>query len=112
MGFYVPSKNLGYASRIPPNPLIQNIFFYEMLTVASAVGWAAECPKVPRRLLLYTDSMNTVEMFYSMRAGEGYNGLLLFVVELLISKHISLRVCHMSGINNPVADTISRVFSM
>ncbi|KIJ43077.1 hypothetical protein M422DRAFT_170302 [Sphaerobolus stellatus SS14] len=108
IGFYVPSKVLGFASNIPPNPLVTNILFYEMLAVASAVAWAAELPKPPRHLFVYTDSLDTVEMFHSLRAGEGYNELLLFIVELLLTKRISLRVCHVAGINNPLADAISR----
>ncbi|KIJ34019.1 hypothetical protein M422DRAFT_182672 [Sphaerobolus stellatus SS14] len=108
MGFYVPSKVLGFASNIPLNPLVANILFYEMLAVTSAVAWAAECPKPPHHLLVYTDSLDTVEMFHSLRAGEGYNELLLFIVELLLTKRISLRVCHVAGINDPVADAISR----
>ncbi|KIJ36428.1 hypothetical protein M422DRAFT_179448, partial [Sphaerobolus stellatus SS14] len=99
---------LGFASNIPPNPLVANILFYEMLAVASAVAWAAELSKPPHHLLVYTNSLDTVEMFHSLRAGEGYNELLLFVVELLLSKRISLHMCHVAGINNPMVDAISR----
>ncbi|KIJ39559.1 hypothetical protein M422DRAFT_174987 [Sphaerobolus stellatus SS14] len=108
LGFYVPSKLLGFASSIPPNALIPNILFYESLTVASAVAWATELHPPQRRLLVYTDLLDSDEMFHSLRAGEGYNELLLFVTERLIDQHISLRVCHVAGVNNPVADAISR----
>ncbi|KIJ32985.1 hypothetical protein M422DRAFT_82381, partial [Sphaerobolus stellatus SS14] len=111
--FYVPAKSLGFASGIPSNPLISNILFYEALTVASAIAWAAALTSPPRRLLVYTDSLDTVEMFHSLRAKDGYNELLLFAVELLMQKRISLRVCHVAGSNNTVADTISRgLFSL
>ncbi|KIJ32236.1 hypothetical protein M422DRAFT_184860, partial [Sphaerobolus stellatus SS14] len=107
LGFYVPARNLGFASGIPTNPLVSNILFYEALTVASAIAWATALPTPPRRLLVYTDSLDTVEMFHSLRAKEGYNDLLLFVVELLMDRRISLRVCHVAGSNNPVADSLS-----
>ncbi|KIJ24645.1 hypothetical protein M422DRAFT_194440 [Sphaerobolus stellatus SS14] len=108
LGFYVPAKALGFASNIPPNPLIPNILFYEALTVVSAVAWAAALPKPPRRLLVYTDSLDSVEMFHSLRAKDGYNELLLLVVDLLMSNRISLRVCHVAGTYNSIADAISR----
>ncbi|KIJ36430.1 hypothetical protein M422DRAFT_179365, partial [Sphaerobolus stellatus SS14] len=60
------------------------------------------------RLLVYSDSLDFVEMFHSLRAREGYNELLLFVTALLIDNRISLRVCHVAGVNNPVADALSR----
>ncbi|KIJ32474.1 hypothetical protein M422DRAFT_184433, partial [Sphaerobolus stellatus SS14] len=111
--FYVPAKSLGFASGIPSNPLISNILFYEALTVASAIAWAAALTSPPRRLLVYTDSLDTVEMFHSLRAKDGYNELLLFAVELLMQKRISLQVCHIASSNNTVADTISRgLFSL
>ncbi|KIJ34231.1 hypothetical protein M422DRAFT_182388 [Sphaerobolus stellatus SS14] len=107
LGFYIPAKALGFTSNIPPNPLVPNILFYETLTVTSTVAWAAALQFPPCRLLIYTDSLDIVEMFHSLCAQEGYNELLLFMVELLMSKRISLRVCRVAGTNNSIADAIS-----
>ncbi|KIJ28303.1 hypothetical protein M422DRAFT_105483, partial [Sphaerobolus stellatus SS14] len=108
LGFYTPAKCLGFASNIPANPLIPNILFYKTLTVASAVTWAAALPFPPCRLLIYTDSLDSVEMFHSLRAKDGYNELLLLVVQQLMTCRISLRVCHVAGANNTIADALSR----
>ncbi|KIJ50207.1 hypothetical protein M422DRAFT_98070, partial [Sphaerobolus stellatus SS14] len=113
LGFYIPAKALGFTSNILPNPLVPNILSYEKLTVASAVAWAAALQFPPHCLLIYTDLLDIVEMFHSLCEWEGYNELLLFVVELLMSKRISLRVCHVAGTNSSVADTIScRLFDV
>ncbi|KIJ43641.1 hypothetical protein M422DRAFT_83286, partial [Sphaerobolus stellatus SS14] len=108
LGFFIPKRRLGFATDIPANALIPNIFFYEAMTIASAVAWAAELSPPPRRLLVYSDSLDSVEMFHSLRVREGYNELLLFVAGLLIDNRISLRVCHVAGVNDPVADALSR----
>ncbi|KIJ37837.1 hypothetical protein M422DRAFT_177514, partial [Sphaerobolus stellatus SS14] len=107
LGFYIPAKALGFAANIPPNPLVPNILFYETLTVTSEVSWAAALHNPPRRLLVYTDSLDSMKMFHSLCAHDGYNKLLPLVVEQLMTKRMSLRVCHVAGINNPIADTLS-----
>ncbi|KIJ37824.1 hypothetical protein M422DRAFT_259694 [Sphaerobolus stellatus SS14] len=80
LGFYIPTKALSFASNISPNPLILNILFYEALTIASAMAWAANLPVPPCHLLVYTNSLDTVELFHSLRVKDRYNKLLLFVV--------------------------------
>jgi hypothetical protein len=52
--------------------------------------------------------MNTVEMFNSMRADPGYNTILMEAVDTLIETGISLRVFHIAGEDNTVADALSR----
>jgi hypothetical protein len=47
-------------------------------------------------------------MFGSLKARDGYNFLLLSLVRVLMATHISLRVFHVPGSHNTVADTLSR----
>ncbi|KIJ29979.1 hypothetical protein M422DRAFT_81480, partial [Sphaerobolus stellatus SS14] len=108
LGFYIPSKLLGFAFDIPTNALTLNILFYEALTVASTVAWATELSPPPCHVLVYTDSLDSIKMFHSLHTHEGYNELLLFVAGLLLDKQISLRFCHVSGVYIPVASTLSR----
>ncbi|KIJ29248.1 hypothetical protein M422DRAFT_187699, partial [Sphaerobolus stellatus SS14] len=108
LGFYVPAKYLGFTCNIPTNPLIPNILFYETLTTTSTVTWATALPFPPRRLLVYTDSLDSMEMFHSLRAKDGYNELLLLVVQQLMANRMSLRVCHVTGANNTIANALSR----
>ena len=67
-----------------------------------------ELPLPPRRLAIYTDNLNTVQMFDSLRALEGYDEILLRACEILIESKIDLRVWHVPGEYNTVADAISR----
>ena len=63
---------------------------------------------IPRRLLIYSDNTNTVDIFHSLRARPAYNELLKFTVSLPIKHNISLRVVHVPGVDNIVADSLSR----
>ena len=52
--------------------------------------------------------MNTVDIFHSLHALEGYNDILRCASEVLISTGIDLRVWHIPGAANVVADALSR----
>ncbi|KIM20799.1 hypothetical protein M408DRAFT_123195, partial [Serendipita vermifera MAFF 305830] len=60
-----------YPPDLVHNHELGSIFYLEALTVLAAIFWAEDQPDRPRRLLIYTDSMNTVDMFHSMRADPG-----------------------------------------
>jgi len=98
---------LGFCASTPSDAQLTTIIFYEALCVASAITWASELPKRPYRLLIFTDSLNTIEMFNSLHASEGYDELLLFMMQILISTKVSLHVFHIPGADNLVADTLS-----
>jgi len=108
LGFWIPSLLLGFHSQVPQFAAIPNILFYEAVTVASAIAWVADRPRRPRRLLLYTDSLDSVEMFHSLCAKPGYNDILLFVVKTVMDSRMSHRVRHIAGSLNVVADALSR----
>jgi hypothetical protein len=98
----------GFYAEIPPNDPNSTIFFYEAVCVVMALIWHADRAKPPPRLAIYTDNLNTVQMFHSLKARSQYNSLLKFVVSILIYTKISLRVLHVPGAHNIVADAISR----
>ncbi|KAF8585603.1 hypothetical protein K439DRAFT_1615876 [Ramaria rubella] len=77
------------------------------LAVVSALAWASQLASPPHRLLIHSDSLNTIEMFHSLKALEGYNDLLLYAMRILLLSRISLRVAHISGKDNTVADALS-----
>jgi hypothetical protein len=116
LGFWAPARDVGfYADGLVPYPTnlrlnqeMGSIFYLEALTVLSALLWVETLTHRPRRLLIYTDSMNTVEMFGSMRADPGYNTILMESVNILIDSGISLRVFHIPGERNAIADALSR----
>jgi hypothetical protein len=63
------------------------------------------------KLVVYTDNLNTVHMFNSFSALPAYNGILKDAVDQLLSdidNPIQLRVMHVPGESNTVADALSR----
>jgi hypothetical protein len=107
MGLFCPSLHIGYCSPIPDAAQISTIFYYGALCVISALLWVSQLPTPPHRLLIYTDSMNSVEMFHSLKALEGYNDLLLFAVGILIWSHMSLCVFHVPSMENGIDNALS-----
>jgi hypothetical protein len=74
----------------------------------SSLTFAIGLQPAPCRLLIYSDSMNTVDMFHSLKALDDDNCLLLFTILLLLPQTTSLRVFHIASSDNSVADVISR----
>lgn len=115
MGFWVPCRDLGFAGKTDTSsPFAHLIFYWEALTVLSALQWLISSPDYrgtagrPFRFTFRSDSSNTVDMFNSLRAQPKYNPILIAVVDLLIDSHVDLRVVHISGSQNSVADALSR----
>ncbi|KAF8585148.1 hypothetical protein K439DRAFT_1646686 [Ramaria rubella] len=97
IAFYIPQANLGYCAPVLMNTPQGTMYFLEALAVISAIAWAAEQRQPPCRLLIHSDSLNSVEMFHSLKAGTGYNTLLLYAVRILMNSEISLCVAHIHG---------------
>ncbi|OSC98603.1 DNA/RNA polymerase [Trametes coccinea BRFM310] len=111
MAFWVPRYSVAYVADCPSAPpgLDDNIFWYEALTVVAALEWVHDNITLrPARLAVYTDNLNTVQMFDSFRAQPHFDELLLRACSLLIASDVDLRVWHIAGIRNTVADALSR----
>jgi hypothetical protein len=86
------------------------IFFFESLTVLSALSHVCELPTPrPHRLAILTDSSNTFDMFNTLHALPAYNPILITASNLLIASGIQLRVFHIPRSDNEVADALSRL---
>ncbi|KAF5372145.1 hypothetical protein D9758_004969 [Tetrapyrgos nigripes] len=106
MGIWCPS--LPHASYSPidtPDPT--QIFFYEALAVVSALSFAVSFNRF-QRVIIFTDNSNTVSMFNSLHAKPDYNPLLITAMNILLDANMHLRVLHIPGSNNNIADAISR----
>jgi hypothetical protein len=108
LGFFFEQSQEGFQCRVPRDPPKGTIFYFEALAVVSVVDAVAHLPTIPSRLLIFSDNSNTVDIFHSLRSLPPYNELLKYTVSLLIEHSISLRVVHIPGVNNVIADSLSR----
>jgi len=108
MGFWYPDHSLGYYSPVPFEVPTDFIFYYEALCVLSALRQAAETSETPIRIIIFTDNTNTVDIFNSMRGLPAYNYILRSSVDIRLKTQHQLRVLHVPGLRNEVADAISR----
>lgn len=108
VAFWYPGLGLGFAASTPQNTPANRIIFYEALAVLCALDDA--CHRFPpgSKLVIYTDNAVTVAMFNSLRALPEYNCILKAAVDLLFDGKLQLRVLHISGEDNEVADALSR----
>ncbi|PPQ96749.1 hypothetical protein CVT26_010234 [Gymnopilus dilepis] len=108
MGFWYPDSKTGFYASTPDNTPASLIFFFEALTVYCALRNAASREHKGGRIVIYTDNYNTVQIFNSLRCDDKYNIILKSSVDILIDSQIDLRVLHIPGDSNVVADSLSR----
>ena len=113
LAYYFPTLRLAYYALLPPNPPSDTIFWFEALAICSAIHHAADvwaCDFSPKldRLLVSTDSMDSVHMFNSCHARPSYNPLLISSIDARIHSSLDVRVDHVAGKTNTIADAISR----
>lgn len=108
LGFWSPTHMRGFQYLTIEGQQL-GIFFLEALAVLSALHWLLELSgSSPRYIVIYTDNTNTVDMFNTLRADPIHNPILLTAIDLLVSHNAELRVLHISGRDNIVADALSR----
>ncbi|KAH8930081.1 hypothetical protein BT69DRAFT_1209472, partial [Atractiella rhizophila] len=106
IGFWFPSLNLGFIGQFQlPEPV--DIFVAESASVLHALRYGIAAGY--RRIVLYTDSMNSVDLFSSHSPPFSLAKLFRTVV-LLLAEHreVDLRVLHVPGEQNYIADALSR----
>jgi hypothetical protein len=108
LGFWYPDLHLAFYSATPGDDLSNLIFYFEALCVLCALLDVCRRSTTPSRFIIYTDNLNTVDIFSSLAAAPAYNVLLREAVDLLVSGHHDLRVLHVPGEQNSVADALSR----
>ena len=109
MGFWYPVSKDGYYAPTPVNVPSDVIFYFEALCVLSALDHVQSKAQRGAKILIYTDNTNTVDIFRSLRCLPQYNHLLKHAVDILIRHDFSLRVLHVTGDQNTIADALSRV---
>ena len=100
-----PELALGFQCRIPAESQTNHIFYYEALAVTCAL--LDNCHNLPR-VIVYSDNQNTVDIWHSLKAIAPYNQLLILAIDRMIAQNADVRVLHVPGISNTVADALSR----
>jgi len=108
LGLWFPAENLVAQCPLPHVRPCDTIFFFEALAVCSAIHILGNMPEPPHAMLIYTDNANTVAMFDSLRAKPVYNSILISAVDILLQFDVDLRVVHVPGNHNVIADALSR----
>ncbi|RDX39624.1 hypothetical protein OH76DRAFT_1367314 [Lentinus brumalis] len=111
IGVYFPWQHIGYFCDLPPNPPSGSIFFHEALAVCIALHRVPVWRQAGRaiyRLAILSDNTNTVSIFNTLSADPAYNTILISAVDVLLDTGVDLRVDHIPGEFNVVADALSR----
>lgn len=109
LGFYCLEDFVGFqAERFPFKSAAGAIFYFEALTVVSALEWACARLSRPKRVVIYCDNTNTVSIFHKLSADTPYNDILFYSIQLRRFYGVDLRVVWTPGKENPIADGLSR----
>ena len=102
----------GFTYALSPNTSNEkiDIFFLELIAILSAVHHVALFHHPPRKVLLWTDSLDSVAAYSSLRAAESiHNSVLLALAGILLETGMDLRIRHIAGKENTRADLLSRL---
>jgi hypothetical protein len=107
LGFWVPATSRGFYA---PSPFASPpfIFYLEALCTLNALLFVSDTACPATRVLIYTDNQNTVDIFSSLRCLPAYNGIVKASVDFRLRAGLDLRVLHIPGAENGVADALSR----
>ena len=107
LAFWYLNCHQGFFSPIPPHLAGKMIFFYEVLTATSTINNLQGMGIYHLKIVVYTNSMNTIDIFNSLHCQPIFNPLLHFCVDSCIKYKLDLRVLHIPGVRNEVTDTLS-----
>jgi hypothetical protein len=93
----------------------KNAFLNEALVILAAIETVAKLrssapiPDMPLKLLIKSDSKDSVEIWNHLRSSNfKFSNILRLSAPLLISANIDLRIIHIPGVTNRIPDAISR----
>jgi hypothetical protein len=110
LAFVYSNKGWVYPIRPPPEGIKVDIFFLELLAITSAVHHTGSLPHPPCRILVWTDSLDSVAVLNSLHAAEAlHNAPLLAIANIILRTGMDLRVWFIEGKKNVRADMLSRL---
>ncbi|KAJ7193536.1 hypothetical protein GGX14DRAFT_577157 [Mycena pura] len=108
LGFFFDGCSMAFQAR-PPSAALQNSLALEALCVCWALHEVERLlMPVFKMVVIWTDSLDTVDIFSSLSAKPLYNEILKSAVDVLIRTNLKLHVCHIEGRKNIVTDALSR----
>lgn len=108
MGFWYPALKRGFTALTPSGSSSTLNNFFESICVLSALRDATARSPDGSKFVIYSDSFTAVSMFNSLRALPDYNCILKAAVDFILGNDNDLRVLHVAGESNGVADALSR----
>ena len=108
LGFWYPSLAVGFHSPMPVDSQLTSIFYFEALCVFCALKDIASRTTRGSKVVIFTDNLNTVHIFNSLTCLPEYNHLLRRSVDVVLANELDLRVLHIPGEQNVIADALSR----
>jgi hypothetical protein len=109
LAFFSPTHKMAYvADPVVDQERTFNIFFNEAVTVLAALEWAASLNAPPKHLAIHTNSTTSFAIFNTLRALEVYNPIIMAAVKIRLESNIDLRIFHIEGKKNVVANALSR----
>ncbi|KAF5392604.1 hypothetical protein D9757_002095 [Collybiopsis confluens] len=102
----------GFCYQLTPSlgKLTVDTFFRELLAILSLIHHIATMPSPPLKVLIYSDSLDSIHVMNSLYARESsHNSILLAIAGIVLNTGIDLRVRHIPGKENIRADLLSRL---
>lgn len=109
MGFWSPTHRLGFYYRVPTE-VNRSSNYCEAACLLSGLGWAVSVRSLPLfpRILVYSDNLDACNVFSSMSGRHPYYAMTLQAAAWIHDRNILLRVKHITGVENRIADYLSR----
>ena len=110
LAFVYSNKGFLYPIKAPPAGMKVDIFFLELLAIVSAIHHAGSLAKPPRRILIWTDSLDSVAVLNSLHTAESlHNAPLLAIADIILRTGMDLWVRFIEEKKNVRADMLSRL---
>ena len=110
LAFWSPEVEAAFVESVKDTNIhYGDIFFNEALAVVSVIEWVAHLPDKPQQVLIYTDSMNMVDIFHSLTANLNYILLLFWAVKIMMDFGVDVWVVHIPGTKDVIVDALSHL---
>lgn len=104
LGIWNPGTNKGFHHNIPPPS--RDIYWAELTSVVTAILMSRDSKA--RRVVIFTDSENVVNLFSSHRAIDLVRLMFKTAIDVMLDTKLEVKVKHVSGERNVIADLLSR----